>query len=54
MAVFSLKIAPKHDTKTRHPSIPAVTAEMGGFSMIRRHHAENEQETEVGAVLLPQ
>ena len=34
MAVFSLKIAPKHDTKNRYPSISAITAEMGGFSMI--------------------
>jgi hypothetical protein len=34
MAVFSLKIAPKHDTKNRYPSISTVTAEMGGFSMI--------------------
>ena len=31
MAVFSLKIAPKHDTKICYPSIAAVTAEMGGF-----------------------
>ena len=34
MAVFSLKIAPKHDTKNRYPSISTITAEMGGFSMI--------------------
>ena len=34
MAVFSLKIAPKHDTKNRYPAISTVTAEMGGFSMI--------------------
>ena len=34
MAAFSLKIAPKHDTKNRYPSISTVTAEMGGFSMI--------------------
>jgi len=34
MAVFSLKIAPKHDTKNHYPSISTVTAEMGGFSMI--------------------
>lgn len=34
MAVFSLKIAPKHDTKNRYPSIFTITAEMGGFSMI--------------------
>src|SRR5699024_560363 len=32
MAAFSLKIAPKHDTKICYPSIAAVTAEMGGFS----------------------
>ncbi|WP_278419673.1 hypothetical protein [Ruminococcus bromii] len=31
MAAFSLKIAPKHDTKICYPSIAAVTAEMGGF-----------------------
>ena len=31
MAVFSLKIAPKHDTKNRYPSISTITAEMGGF-----------------------
>lgn len=30
-AVFSLKIAPKRNTKTCCPSTPAVTAEMGGF-----------------------
>lgn len=30
-AVFSLKIAPKCNTKTCCPSTPAVTAEMGGF-----------------------
>ena len=34
MAAFSLKIAPKHDTKNRYPSISTITAEMGGFSMI--------------------
>ena len=34
MAVFSLKIAPKHDTKNRYPPISTITAEMGGFSMI--------------------
>lgn len=34
MAAFSLKIAPKHDTKNRYPPISTVTAEMGGFSMI--------------------
>lgn len=34
MAVFFLKIAPKHDTKNRYPPISTVTAEMGGFSMI--------------------
>ena len=34
MAVLSLKIAPKHDTKNRYPSISTITAEMGGFSMI--------------------
>jgi len=34
MAVFSLKIAPKHDTKNLYPPVPVVTAEMGGFSMI--------------------
>ena len=34
MAVFSLKIAPKHDTRNRYPPISTVTAEMGGFSMI--------------------
>ena len=34
MAVFFLKIAPKHDTKNRYPSISTITAEMGGFSMI--------------------
>ena len=31
MTAFSLKIAPKHDTKICYPSIAAVTAEMGGF-----------------------
>ena len=35
MAVFSLKIAPKHDTRNRYPPISTVTAEMGGFSMIQ-------------------
>jgi len=30
-AVFSLKIAPKHYTKTHCPPIPAVTAETGGL-----------------------
>lgn len=34
MAAFSLRIAPKHDTKNRYPPISTVTAEMGGFSMI--------------------
>ena len=34
MAVFSLKIAPKHDTRNRYPPISTVTAEMGGFSII--------------------
>ena len=34
MAVFFLKIAPKHDTKNRDPPISTGTAEMGGFSMI--------------------
>ena len=34
MAAFSLKIAPKHDTRNRYPPISTVTAEMGGFSMI--------------------
>ena len=34
MAAFSLKIAPKHDTKNRYPPISTVTAEMDGFSMI--------------------
>ena len=34
MAVFSSKIAPKHDTRNRYPSISTVTAEMGRFSMI--------------------
>lgn len=34
MAVFFLKIAPKHDTKNRYLPISTVTAEMGGFSMI--------------------
>ena len=34
MAAFSPKIAPKHNTKICYPSIAAVTAEMGGFSMI--------------------
>ena len=34
MAVFSLKIAPKHDTRNRYPPISTVTAEMGRFSMI--------------------
>ena len=29
MAVFSLKIAPKHDTKNLYPPVPVVTAEMG-------------------------
>ena len=33
MAVFPLKIAPKRYTKKHYPSIPAVTAESGGFSM---------------------
>lgn len=30
-AIFSPKIAPKHNTKTCYPSVPAVAAEMGGF-----------------------
>ena len=34
MVVFSLKIAPKHDTRNCYPPISTVTAEMGGFSMI--------------------
>lgn len=34
MAAFSLKIAPKHDTKICYPSIAAVTAEMGGFLLL--------------------
>lgn len=34
MAVILPKIAPKHDTKNRYPSISTVAAEMGGFSMI--------------------
>lgn len=42
MAAFSLKIAPKHDTKICYPSIAAVTAEMGRFCL-RRHHAENAE-----------
>ena len=53
MAAFSLKIAPKHDTKICYPSIAAVTAEMGGFCL-RRHHAENAEKEEAGIVLLPQ
>ena len=36
MAVFFLKIAPKHDTKNRYPPISTVTAEMGGFSSKKR------------------
>ena len=31
MAVFSLKIAPKHDTKNLYPPVPVVTAEMCGI-----------------------
>ncbi len=30
-AIFPPKIAPKHNTKTCYPSVPAVAAEMGGF-----------------------
>ena len=37
MAAFSLKIAPKHDTKICYPSIAAVTAEMGGFLFKEAH-----------------
>lgn len=49
----SLKIAPKHDTKNTYPPIPAVTAEMGDFS-IRRTYAENVKENEERACVLSQ
>ena len=41
----ALKTDPKHDTKNRYLSVPAVTAEMDGFYN-RRHYAKNEPETE--------
>lgn len=40
-----MKTDPKHDTKNRYLSVPAVTAEMDGFYN-RRHYAKNEPETE--------
>jgi len=52
-AGFSLKIAPKHDTKIYYLSIPAVTAKMGGFSL-RRHYAENVKKVEERACFLPE
>ena len=54
MTAFSLKIAPKHDTKICYPSIAAVTAEMGGFFDDRSQYAENVKKEEAGTVLLPQ
>jgi len=52
-AGFSLKIAPKHDTKIYCPSIPVATAKMGGFSL-RRHYAENVKKVEERACFLPE
>jgi len=53
MAAFSLKIAPKYDTKICYPSIAAVTAEMDGF-LFKEAHAENAEKEEAGNVFLPQ
>ena len=53
-AIFSLKIAPKHNTKICCPSTPAVTADWADFLMNRSQYAENVKKEEAGAVLLPQ
>ena len=54
MAAFSLKIAPKHDTKICYPSIAAVTAEMGGFLFKEAHQITKigRKGRESGACLL--
>ncbi len=43
MAVFSLKIAPKHDTKNFIRLFPLLRLKWADFRL-RRHYAENEQE----------
>ena len=45
MAAFSLKIAPKHDTKTAICPFPLLRQKWTDFHN-RRHYAKNEPETE--------